>query len=81
MISLAILLLRSSEERFRGRMIKVRMMTIYTLPLGLLAAGVLIPVIGFRGLVGLYVGLGLLVTACIAWVWWRDLLPSPAHKP
>ena len=81
MVSLAILLLRSSEERFRGRVMGVRMMAIYTLPLGLLAAGVLIPVIGFRGLVGLYVGLGLLMTACIAWVWRRDLLPSPAHKP
>jgi MFS family permease len=74
MVSLAILLLRSSEERFRGRVMGVRMMAIYTLPLGLLAAGALIPAIGFRGLVGLYVGLGLVMTACIAWVWRRDLL-------
>jgi Na+/melibiose symporter-like transporter len=80
MVSLAILLLRSSEERFRGRVMGVRMMAIYTLPLGLLAAGVLIPVIGFRGLVGLYVGLGLLLTACIAWLWRRELLSSPAQE-
>ncbi len=79
MVSLAILLLRSSEERFRGRVMGVRMLAIYTLPLGLLAAGALIPAIGFRGLVGLYVGLGLLMTACIAWVWRRELLSTPAQ--
>lgn len=80
MVSLAILLMRSSEERFRGRVMGVRMLAIYTLPLGLLAAGALIPVIGFRGLVGLYVGLGLLMTASIAWVWRRELLSSPAQE-
>jgi hypothetical protein len=75
------LLLRSSDQRFRGRMMGVRMLAIYPLPLGLLlAAGVLIPVIGFRGLVGLYVGLGLLLTACIAWLWRRELLSSPAQE-
>ncbi|MBL8316582.1 MAG: MFS transporter [Rubrivivax sp.] len=80
MVSLAILLMRSSEERFRGRVMGVRMLAIYTLPLGLLAAGALIPVIGFRGLVGLYVGLGLLMTASIAWVWRREMLSSPAQE-
>ncbi|MBL8314198.1 MAG: MFS transporter [Rubrivivax sp.] len=80
MVSLAILLMRSSDERFRGRVMGVRMMAIYTLPLGLLAAGALIPVIGFRGLVGLYVGLGLLMTACITWVWRRELLCGPAQE-
>jgi len=80
MVSLAILLMRSSDERFRGRVMGLRMMAIYTLPVGLLAAGALIPVIGFRGLVGLYVGLGLLMTACITWVWRRELLCGPAQE-
>ena len=48
MVSLQIMLLRESGERFRGRVMGVRMMAIYSLPLGLLAAGPLIDWIGFR---------------------------------
>jgi hypothetical protein len=39
MLALSIMLLRSSDQRFRGRVMGVRMLAIYTLPLGLLAAG------------------------------------------
>ena len=39
MVSLQIMLLREAGERFRGRVMGVRMMAIYSLPLGLLAAG------------------------------------------
>ena len=38
MVSLAIILLRTSEARFRGRIMGVRMLAIYSLPLGLLVA-------------------------------------------
>lgn len=78
MIALSILLLRTSHERFRGRVMGVRMLAIYTLPLGLLAAGPLVAAVGFRGLVLLYVGLGLSLVAFIALVWRRDLLPRGA---
>ena len=78
MVCLAIILLRTSDQRFRGRVMGVRMLAIYTLPLGLLAAGALIPVIGFAGLVGAYGGLGLLLTAVIAWVWRQPLLDKDA---
>jgi predicted MFS family arabinose efflux permease len=81
MVALSILLLRTSEQRFRGRVMGVRMLAIYTLPLGLLAAGPLVAAIGFRGLVLLYVGLGLSLVTAIALVWRRDLLKrgSPAN--
>jgi hypothetical protein len=79
MISLSVILLRTSEERFRGRVMGARMLAIYTLPVGLLVAGALIPIIGFRALVGVYVGSGLLMTAAIAWVWRRELLPRQAR--
>lgn len=79
MLALTILLMRTSEPRFRGRVMGVRMLAIYTLPLGLLAAGPLIGAIGFRGLVALYVGLGLAMVAVLAWVWRDDLLPRGAH--
>ena len=79
MISLSIILLRTSEARFRGRVMGARMLAIYTLPVGLLVAGALIPIIGFRALVGVYVGSSLLMTAAIAWVWRRELLPRQAR--
>ena len=78
MIALSILLLRTSDKRFRGRVMGVRMLAIYTLPLGLFAAGPLVAAIGFRGLVLLYVGLGLSLVAAIALVWRTDLLPRTA---
>ena len=59
MVALSIILLRTSNERFRGRVMGVRMLAIYTLPIGLLVSGPIVAAIGFRGLVVLYVGLGL----------------------
>jgi Na+/melibiose symporter-like transporter len=79
MVSLSIILLRTSEERFRGRVMGARMLAIYTLPVGLLAAGAVIPAIGFRGLVLLYTGVGLLLTAAIALAWRSELLPREAR--
>ena len=49
MISLAVILMRTASEHFRGRVMGVRMLVIYSLPIGLLAAGSLIDEIGFRG--------------------------------
>ena len=66
MVALSIILLRTSHERFRGRVMGARMLAIYTLPIGLMAAGPVVTAIGFRGLVMLYVGLGLSLVASIA---------------
>ncbi len=78
MVSLSILLLRTSGERFRGRVMGVRMLAIYTLPLGLLVAGALIPVAGFTAVALLFVGLGLLLLAAAALHWRHELLPRDA---
>jgi len=78
MVALSIILLRTSHERFRGRVMGVRMLAIYTLPIGLLASGPVVAAIGFRGLVVLYVALGLTLVASIAHVWHNDLLPRSA---
>src|SRR5205085_11806239 len=73
MVSLQIMLLREAGERFRGRVMGVRMMAIYSLPLGLLAAGPLIDWIGWRGTASLYAVIGVVFTIVIALRWRSDL--------
>jgi len=78
MIALQIMLLRTSEPRFRGRIMGVRMLAIYPLPLGLLIAGALIPVLGYHATATLMVVSGLLMTAGIALGWKSELVPLGA---
>jgi Na+/melibiose symporter-like transporter len=78
MVSLAIILLRTSEARFRGRIMGVRMLAIYSLPLGLLVAGALVERIGFHLTAGLYSVFGLIVTLLIALYWRAALIPATA---
>jgi Na+/melibiose symporter-like transporter len=82
MLSLAILLLRTSEARFRGRIMGVRMLAIYPLPLGLLIAGALIPVTGFVSAALGMIALGMLLLGLLAFAWRADLLPrrAPANQ-
>jgi predicted MFS family arabinose efflux permease len=82
MVTVAVLLLRVTSEKFRGRVMGVRMLVIYSLPLGLLAAGTLIDRIGFPATATLYSAIGLLFTLLIALRWRTDLrkadlVPSP----
>lgn len=81
MLALTLILLRTSEERFRGRIMGVRMLAIYTLPLGLLAAGATIPVLGFRPTALAMVGAGALMLVAITTVWRTDLLRREAGQP
>jgi MFS family permease len=75
MVPLQITILREAGERFRGRVMGVRMMAIYSLPLGLLAAGPLIGAMGFRWTATLYAAIGLAFTIVISLRWraalWR----------
>jgi MFS family permease len=81
MISIAVILMRSANVRFRGRVMGVRMMVIYGLPLGLLAAGSLIDLIGFAATATLYAASGLVLMLVIALHWREDLwhLQAPAN--
>ena len=78
MVTLSIILLRTTEERFRGRIMGVRMLAIYTLPLGLMGAGALIPLIGYRPTGGLFVLAGLALTLAIAALWRTELVARSA---
>jgi predicted MFS family arabinose efflux permease len=73
MISIAVILMRTASESFRGRVMGVRMMVIYGLPLGLLAAGSLIDEVGFATTATLYAAAGLALMLAIVLRWREDL--------
>lgn len=75
MISMAAWLLAVVGDRFRGRVMGVRMLAVYGLPLGLLAAGALIDLIGYTRTVTALAVTGLAFTALIG-VRWRASLWS-----
>jgi predicted MFS family arabinose efflux permease len=73
MVCHTVILLRASSPRYRGRVMGVRMLAIYTLPVGLVFAGVLIGWIGFRATASLYAAVGLAFTILIAMRWRASL--------
>jgi MFS family permease len=81
MISIAEILMRTASEHFRGRVMGVRMLAIYSLPLGLLAAGSLIDGIGFAATGTLYAAAGPALMLAIVLHWRADLwhLHPPAN--
>jgi MFS family permease len=81
MISIAVILMRTASEHFRGRVMGVRMLAIYSLPIGLLAAGSLIEEIGFVATASLYAATGLLLMLFITLHWRADLwhIHAPAN--
>ena len=70
---LAAVMLRSSSEEMRGRVMGLRMLAIWGLPLGLLAAGPIIARIGYSATTLIYAGLGLAATIAIGYRWRRAL--------
>jgi MFS family permease len=79
MISAAVILMRTASAHLRGRVMGVRMMVIYGLPLGLLAAGSLIDIIGYSATGSLYAAAGFIAMLAIAIRWRADLWPL--HAP
>ena len=83
LVPLTVILLRTSSEGFRGRVMGVRMLAIYSLPFGLLAAGALVERIGFSATASLYAVFGLICTAAIAVHWrahlWQLDVPANAR--
>ncbi|SFJ87071.1 MFS transporter [Bradyrhizobium sp. Gha] len=79
MISAAVILMRTASAHLRGRVMGVRMMVIYGLPIGLLAAGSLIDIIGYSATGSLYAAAGFIAMLTIAVRWRADLWP--VHAP
>ncbi|MGH8665377.1 MAG: MFS transporter [Burkholderiales bacterium] len=81
LVPLSAMLLRSSDERYRGGVMGVRQLMIYGVPIGLLIAGPLIARHGYVTTVTLYCTTSLVAIALIAAYWrahlWR--LDAPAN--
>jgi hypothetical protein len=68
-----VILLRTADPAFRGRVMGVRMLAVYGLPLGLLLSGPLIERIGFSLTGSLYSAVGIVFTLVIATRWHAHL--------
>ncbi|MFL5255475.1 MAG: MFS transporter [Rhodopila sp.] len=82
MVPMAVMLLHGAGAKFRGRVMGVRMLAIYGLPLGLMAAGGLIERFGFAAIASAYCLIGLALTLAIAVRWHDALWPigAPANN-
>jgi predicted membrane protein len=72
---MAVILLRTADPAFRGRVMGVRMLAVYGLPLGLLLSGPMVERLGFSVTGSLYSLFGMAVTLGIV-SRWRDQLWS-----
>jgi len=79
-VALFVILMRTASERMRGRVMGVRMLVIYSLPIGLLLAGALVERIGYIPTVTIYIVTGIVFTMVIAVRWrghlWRKQSPA-----
>ena len=70
--------MRTSDPAFRGRVMGVRMLAIYTLPVSLIVAGWLIEQMGFQQTMIFYMLIGILLTLGIALRWRKSVLRKDA---
>lgn len=83
MVSLAAMLLRTSAPEFHGRIMGVRMLSTYSLPVGLVILGALVERLGFAVTASLWLLSGIALTAAIALNWraavWLPAAPANAR--
>jgi Na+/melibiose symporter-like transporter len=79
-ISMAATLLAAAGDRFRGRVMGVRTLAVYGLPLGLMASGVLIELIGYPLTISVSAALGLVFTLLIG-IRWRASVWHARRRP
>ena len=72
-VPMSAILLRASDEQFRGRVMGIRMLAIYGNVPGLLLAGALIGRIGYTATATLYCAVGLGFAVFVAWRWREQL--------
>ena len=74
MIAMSVTLLVTAEPSMRGRIMGVRMLAVYGLPIGLFAISGIIDAIGFIGTISLYAVVGLMATGLTVFKWRREIL-------
>jgi predicted MFS family arabinose efflux permease len=83
MISMTAVLLADAGAGFRGRVMGVRMLAVYGLPLGLIGQGLLIERAGYAATIAVSAALGLACTVLIGARWrasvWRRATPETAR--
>jgi hypothetical protein len=76
LVPMSALLLRNTDEHYRGRIMGLRMFAIYGLPIGLLVAGPIIDRFGYPVMATIYCVIGIAFTLLIAARWrgyvWRN---------
>ncbi len=73
MVPMAVILLKTADPAYRGRVMGVRMLAVYGLPLGMLLSGPLIERIGFAWTGTLYSLLGLVLAGLVTYRWREQL--------
>ena len=78
LVTMATILLRNSDPKYRGRIMGVRMLAIYTNMPGILLAGFLIPRIGFAQVAAAYCVFGIIAVFAIVYYWRASLWSGDA---
>lgn len=73
MIAMSVTLLQITPERYRGRVMGVRMLAVYGLPLGLIGTGALVEWRGFGFTVTLYAIIGVVCSVSVFLRWWNEI--------
>jgi len=84
MVPMSVVMVRSSDPQVRGRVMGLRMLVVYSLPVGLLISGPLIEHFGYRVTASLFCIIGLVFTLLIAGYWrthlWNAEAPANARS-
>jgi hypothetical protein len=81
MVAMSVALLSATATAYRGRVMGVRMLAVYGLPVGLLGSSAFIAWVGFPGTVALYSAVGLLASMLLAARWRLALWHVQAAPP
>ena len=81
MVSFSGVLLRAVSARFRGRVMGIRMLAVYGLPVGLLASSGMVVWVGYAATVTLYVIVGVVFSVLIGYRWRRSFWMARLWRP
>jgi MFS family permease len=79
LLPMSVLLLRGAPPALRGRIMGMRTLAVYGLPIGLLCSGPLIDRLGFPATTAIYGMVGIIVTLLVLGAWRTHLWPK--HAP